>query len=458
MTELSTKPASGMRDFLADDVQRRRQVMDVVRDVYESYGFEPLETPSMERLKTLLGKYGEEGEKLIFRIMKRGEKLERAIDAGDEQLADLGLRYDLTVPLARVVAEHRNDISLPYKRYQIAPVWRADRPQKGRYREFYQCDLDIVGTEAKLAEVEVANASAEILNKLGFKDFRIHLNHKSLLQGFLDFAEVPESLREDALIAIDKQDKIGLDGVESELESRGLSAEAVGKLMSLLELGANRDVDPGQIANSHVLEALVDKLAEIEGVESAVADLQDILEFVGDGPASEHLYVDPSLARGLSYYTGPLFEIRSDAFSGSIGAGGRYDDLIGMFAGREYPACGLSLGIERILVIMEENEMFDGKTAPADVVVTRWSDELTSTSVEITSAFRQKGLRADLYSDTDGLGKQFGYADKRDVPYVAIIAPDEAEAGDVTMKDMETGDQKTIPQQEAPEWLADRCL
>jgi histidyl-tRNA synthetase len=458
MSQISTKPASGMRDFLPKVVQRRNDVFQVIRDVYESYGFEPLDTPSMERLSTLMGKYGEEGDQLIFKVMQRGRKLERALakdEPGDQDLADMGLRYDLTVPLARVVAEYQNELPRYFKRYQIAPVWRADRPQRGRFREFYQCDVDVVGSEAMTVEAEVTAALAEVLHRLGFADFRIHVNHRLLLTAMMETAGVPEELRPAALVAIDKLDKIGRQGVVEELEERGLAEAAIDNLMPLLDQ-ASEPTSPGEFDNEQTLSALADEIGHLDSGEKAVSDLQKILKFATSGPAAEHLYVDPYLARGLSYYTGPIFEIRSDAFAGSLGGGGRYDELIGMFTKRSLPACGFSLGVERILVLMDEAGMFEEAKPPVDVLVTLWNDDFTPNSFRLANELREAGLRVDMYPDSDRYGKQFGYADERDIPFVAILAPDELEAGVVALKDMKSGDQETVERDAAAEWLKER--
>ncbi len=458
MSQISTKPASGMRDFLPGEVQRRNRVFQVIRDVYESYGFEPLDTPSMERLSTLLGKYGEEGDKLIFKVMKRGKKLDKALrrdNPTDQDVADMGLRYDLTVPLARVVAEYQNELPRFFKRYQIAPVWRADRPQKGRFREFYQCDVDVIGSESMTVEAEVAGALTEVLHRLGFSDFRIHVNHRRLLTAMMETAGVAPELRQDALIAIDKLDKIGRDGVVEELETRGLAQTAIDGLMPLLDQ-ATEPTSPGEFDNAQTLAALANEVGDLESGQKALSDLQKVLDFAASGPAADHLYVDPYLARGLSYYTGPIFEIRSDEFSGSLGGGGRYDELVGMFSKRSIPACGFSLGVERILVLMEERGMFADTDSSVDVLVTLWNDDFTPNSFRLANELREAGLRVDLYPDNDRYGKQFGYADERNIPFVAILAPDELEAGVVALKDMKTGDQEKVAREDVAGWLKAR--
>ncbi len=453
MTKVSTKPASGFRDFLPDEVRRRDHVFRVIEEVYESYGFEKIDTPCVERLDTLLGKYGEEGDQLIFKILQRGSKLTRALEGDEPQetdLADMGLRYDLTVPLARVFANNSGAFPRYFKRYQIAPVWRADRPQKGRFREFYQCDVDVCGSTSMTVEAEVTSALAEILNRLEFKGFRIHVNHRRLLRAMMQKAEIPEYLESDALIAIDKLDKIGKDGVVSELEERGISTGSVQALMEILE--SVPTVGSENFENSKVLSSLREMLGELEDGEAALEDLEQIQRYTADGPAGPAIHFDPYLARGLSYYTGPIFEIRSDDFSGSLGGGGRYDELIGMFSKQDVPACGFSLGVERILVVMEDRGMFDDDDTGLDVMVTLWNADTTPSALSVARDLRNAGLRVDVYCDEgDRYGKQFKYADQRNAPVVVILGPDELESGEVAVKNMKTGDQESVAREEVVE-------
>jgi len=453
MTQISTKPASGFRDFLPSEVRRRDRVFRVIEDVYESYGFEKLDTPSAERLDTLMGKYGEEGDQLIFKILQRGDKLVRALEGhepGETDLADMGLRYDLTVPLARVYAEHRGQFPRFFKRYQIAPVWRADRPQKGRYREFYQCDVDVVGSNSMTVEAEVTSALAEILNRLEFEGFRIHVNHRGLLRAMMQKAEIPDILEADALIAIDKLDKIGEEGVVAELGDRGIDEPSVQTLMNVLENVPIPGTD--EFDNASVVTTLRELLGEFEDGSAALDDLEDILRYTADGPAGPTIHLDPYLARGLSYYTGPIFEIRSDDFSGSLGGGGRYDTLIGMFSKEDVPACGFSLGVERILVVMEDRGMFDDERTGLDVLVTLWNSETTPSALAVARDLRDDGLRVDVYCDEgDRYGKQFKYADQRDAPVVVILGPDELDANEVAIKDMKSGNQQNVGRDEVVE-------
>jgi histidyl-tRNA synthetase len=403
-----------MRDFLPADVRKREYVIGVIKQVYESYGFEPLETPAVENIDTLMGKYGEEGNQLIFKILKRGEKLDEAIaelGTRNSELSDLALRYDLTVPLARVVANNRNELPKFFKRYQIQPVWRADRPARGRFREFYQCDVDAIGSESVLVEVEIISAATAILERLGFADFTVRINHRQLLSRMVADAGIENE--QDALVALDKLDKIGADGVRSELIARGVSEDSATRF-----------------------------LAAVGGATSN-ANLDEIVRLCD----SSRVSIDPSLARGLSYYTGTIMEITVPDLAGSLGGGGRYDGLIGMFGKEQIPACGFSLGLERILVVMDERGMFPpeiAESAPADVLVTIWSDETAAESLKLAQELRASGLRVTLYPEPDKLGKQIKYADSIKMPFVAVVGESEIADGTVTIKNMKTGEQQTV--------------
>lgn len=455
---ISTKPASGFRDFLPRQAERRKRVFSIIEEVYQSYGFEPLETPTMERLTTLLGKYGDEGDQLIFKVLQRGDKLTRALakeDASELDLSEMGLRYDLTVPLARIVAEYRNDLPRYFKRYQLAPVWRADRPQKGRFREFYQCDVDVVGSKSMTVEAEVTSALAEVLRRLEFGNFQIHLNHRKLLSALLEHTGVPPEKHSDALVAIDKLDKIGKDGVIKELNEREISDEIIARLLPLFDAPNTKKAD-GSHDNQAALAHLEAQIGHLPDGRQALDELTQILAFSAGGPAAPHLMLDPYLARGLSYYTGAIFEIRSDEFSGSLGGGGRYDNLIGMFSKESLPACGFSLGIERIFVLMEEREMFHDEKSNIDVLVTLWNDEFTPHSMQLANELRAQGLRVDLYPDTDKYARQFKYADQRRIPLVAILAPGELEEGVVSVKDLVSGSQDRVKRDELSAWIQER--
>ena len=498
-----------MRDFLPDDVRRRTHVIDVIAGVYQRYGFEPLETPAVENIETLLGKYGEEGDRLIFKILRRGDEGQARGEA------DLALRYDLTVPLARVVAEYRGRLPRYFKRYQVQPVWRADRPQKGRFREFYQCDVDIVGSRSMVVEAELCAAVSDVLRELGFSDFVIRLNDRRVLTGVLRAAGVEASLHGAALVALDKLDKIGPDGVARELADRGIAAASAGALLGFFSGVGTADGGGNADRNQAVLAALrtflsdtgreafgvprtptprdsyvggahgsqwpassggagrtpppIDApsgadmtpphgdalLAETSAASHdaalmAVDDLDLIVRLCAATSAAAHVRLDPSLARGLSYYTGAIMEIAVADLAGSLGGGGRYDGLVGMFLGEQVPACGFSLGLERILVVMGERGMFPPEVAatPADVLVTQWSASRAADGLELAAMLRAAGLRVDVYPDADKLGKQFKYASSRRIPYVAVIGDDEAARGEVTVKNMNTGEQQSVARSE----------
>lgn len=439
---------SGTRDFLPLDVLRRNYVISVIERVYQSYGFEPLDTPVMERLDTLLGKYGEEGDQLIFRVAKRGAKLARTLENSptEDSIADAGLRYDLTVPLARIVAEYRNELPRYFKRYHIAPVYRADRPAKGRYREFYQCDLDVIGSSSQVVEAEVLNAGAQVLQELGFRGtdadgFWLRLNHRQVLRGLMDVAGVPAALETDALVAVDKLDKIGLDGVKAELLERGIAPTATDALLGLMA-----DAPEETVA---VLGWLVDVLEDSESGRAGLDDLRRVVALTAGGPAGGHIRIDPYLARGLSYYTGSIYELEFPTLSGSGAAGGRYDELIGMFSNRTVPACGFSLGLERILLIMEEREMFPRSLAgQPQLLVTNFDPETLHECVALAHELRQAGLRVDLYPDVDRLGRQFKYAEDRQIPFALLLGSQELAEGSVTVKNLHTGEQTGVPRAE----------
>ena len=439
-----------MRDFLPEDVRKREYVIGVIKDVYERYGFEPLETPAAENIETLMGKYGEEGNQLIFKILKRGVH-----ESTGE--ADLALRYDLTVPLARVVAEYRDKLPKFFKRYQIQPVWRADRPARGRFREFYQCDVDVLGSRSMLVEAEICAAASEVLRRLGFNDFNIRLNHRKVLTGILGVAGVGLELHDAALVALDKLDKIGRDGVEKELLARGVETNAASRLLKFFtelaeldhaaEIAAGEDPEMKQQAlNKAVLGRIVEFVGDNEMGSRGVDELQAIIDYSCAAGIGNRLQIDPSLARGLSYYTGAIMEISVKDLAGSLGGGGRYDNLVGMFAGQDIPACGFSLGLERILVVMGERGMFPENigTAGADVMVAVWSEESLGDSLKLAQDLRAAGLRVDLYPEADKLGKQFKYASSRAVSFVAVVGDEERARGEVAIKDLRSGEQQSI--------------
>lgn len=455
MSSAKTQPARGMRDFLPADVRKREYVIGVIKEVYERYGFEPLETPAVENIETLLGKYGEEGNQLIFKILKRGEHEK----TGE---ADLALRYDLTVPLARVVAQYQNELPKFFKRYQIQPVWRADRPARGRFREFYQCDVDVLGSKSMVVEAELIAAASDALIKLDFDDFTIRLNHRQILNGILEATGVPLDKHNDFMVALDKLDKIESEGVRSEIEQRGiLLDEGNEAVLFLLDLQLDwlkraMDVEPQvrggfdaadrSTVNKELLNRMSELVAGHAGGESGVVELATLIELIKQTPANGRVEIDPVLARGLSYYTGAIIEIKVPFLSGSLGGGGRYDNLVGMFLGKDVPACGFSLGLERIIVVMSERGMFPATVAssPADVMVTIWNEDSIGESIALATELRSKGLRVDLYPEADKMGKQFKYASSREIPYVAIIGDDERARGEVAIKDLRSGEQRSV--------------
>jgi histidyl-tRNA synthetase len=426
----STKPPAGTRDFLPDDVRRREHVIGVVREVYERYGFEPLETPAFENIETLLGKYGEDGNKLIFKILRRGEH-----EASGT--ADLALRYDLTVPLARVIAQYQNELPKLWKRYQIQPVWRADRPARGRFREFYQCDVDAIGSTSPLVEAEVLSAVCEVLVQLRFENFEVRLNHRVVLTALLEIAGISTERHAAALTSLDKFDKIGPEGVQVDLEEGGIDSEAALKLLQLFPL---------KFEKAGSLDRLREKLKAHPAGTTAAETLREIVELTESTPAAGKVWVDPTLARGLSYYTGAIMEIAVPDLAGSLGGGGRYDNLVGMFLGRHVPACGFSLGLERIIVVMTERGMFPASVAgrPVDVMVTLWNEHARADAIALAGELRREQLRVDVYPDADKLGKQFKYASSRNVPLVTIVGDDERAQGMVSVKDLRSGDQQKV--------------
>ena len=463
-----TQPARGMRDFLPADIRKRNYVIGIIKSVYESYGFEPLETPAVENLETLTGKYGEEGGQLMYKILKRGEKLD--VSSGEKGLADLALRYDLTVPLARVVANNKNELPKFFKRYQIQPVWRADRPAKGRFREFYQCDVDAIGSNSMIVEAELISAVSEILERLGFDDFIIWINNRKLLTGILEGSNFLEDEITDVLVSLDKLDKIGKEGVLNELERKGISKNQIEELIKFIEIiefchqefdrvvnnssidqnHPNLEKSKNQIFNDVIIKLLKDPAAKVN--ESGLEGLKEI-EFIIktiDSSGLTRLRVNPALARGLSYYTGAIFEINVPDLAGSLGGGGRYDGLIGMFGKEQIPACGFSLGLERIIVVMEERGMFPAelRNNAADVLVTIWNEESIGESLKLANDLRAQDLRVLIYPEADKLGKQFKYASQINIPFVCVLGETELAENKVTLKNMLTGEQETVAREE----------
>ena len=451
-----------MRDFLPADVRRREYVIGIIKEVYERYGFEPLETPAVENIETLMGKYGEEGNQLIFKILKRGEHEK----TGE---ADLALRYDLTVPLARVVAQYQNELPKFFKRYQIQPVWRADRPARGRFREFYQCDVDILGSRSMLVEAEICAAASEVLTRLGFEDFSVRINHRHALTGVLQAAGVAGEKHDAALMALDKLDKIGRAGVEKEFNERGIDAAAGVRLLDFFgglssldhaaEVAAGDDTTQKRRAlNAAILGRLIEFVGDNELGARGIDELRSLMKFADAEGIGARIEIDPTLARGLSYDTGAIMEINVKDLAGSLGGGGRYDNLVGMFLGDNVPACGLSLGLERIIVVMTEHKMFPDAlvSSPADVMVSIWDEASLAESVMVAHELRDAGLRVDLYPEADKLGKQFKYASARGIAFVVVIGDEERARGEIGIKDLRSGEQRSVKRENVAETIRAR--
>ncbi len=435
----STKPPSGMRDYLPEAVTKRRYLIGKVETIFRRYGFLPLETPTMENLSTLLGKYGEEGDQLLYRVLHRGEKLSRALtqaEVGQGDLAELGLRYDLTVPLARVVAQYGNSLPRIFKRFQIQPVWRADRPAKGRFREFYQCDVDVTGTTSLLAEVEVINAMSDVLTELGFHNVSITLNHRVILRSMIEAAGIDAELEGTALVAIDKLDKIGVDGVRDELTQRGISADSATQLLAMTAESEAQD-------NAGRIQRLREQLP-MDTAQETLNDIANLLNLTADTAAGARLYLTPALARGLSYYTGPIFEVVSEDFSGSLGGGGRYDNLVGMFSGKQVPAVGFSLGLERILMLMEDADMFPELPMGAQLMICTLPETPLTPVVGLANRLRQTGVTVEIYPEQSRLGRQLQTADSMHIPYALIVGPDEVSQRQYQLKHLASGEQQTL--------------
>lgn len=418
---LSTTPPSGFRDFLPEACALRGKAIETISRVYRSSGFMPIATSAVEDLEVLLGKAGGENEKLIFKILKRGEKLQEAASGGE--LADLGLRFDLTLPLARFYSRHAGQLPNPFKAFQIGPVWRAERAQKGRYREFYQCDADIIGTESLLAEVEVIQAITSAFLALGIEQPAVLLNDRSLLDALLEAAKIPQDKRSQACILLDKLDKMDRQEILAEFDR--LLGPQPAKFVETVLMAAQPDEDRLSDAAPEAAKRLLEIRKTLQGLFGK----------------PEAFRLSPSLVRGFDYYTGAVFEFRHPKLPGSIGGGGRYDHLTEKFGGKSVPACGGSIGFERLMLILEET----GQAGPGQgpqACVTVFSEELRGRSLEVASKLRAAGWEVDLYSGTGKLKAQFKYADMRQARLAIVIGPDEAAAGKVKVKDLKTGEEK----------------
>lgn len=432
----------GTRDFSPEIVRRRNYIFQIIRTVFERYGFQPLETPAMEDMSTLTGKYGEEGDKLMFRILDNGDIIEKAKQAKDNKelsslLCGKALRYDLTIPFARYVVMHQNEIAFPFKRYQIQPVWRADRPQKGRYREFYQCDADIVGSDSLINETELLSIYDQVFSSLGIKGFELRVNNRKILSGLAEMIGRPELLT-DITIAIDKLDKIGLEGVKNELEERGLDKISIEKIEKFLNIQGGGEEKLAQ------LQALLhDSVTAQKGME----ELKEVL-FSGNIPLQVKPLLDQTLARGLNYYTGIIIEAKAPAAVkiGSIGGGGRYDDLTGLFGLSGISGVGISFGVDRIYDVLEELNLFpDVVQQSTQVLFLQMDKESLPIIFPLLQKLRENNIASEVYPDQVKFDKQMKYANKRSIPFVAIIGESERVENAVSLKNMQSGKQEKIP-------------
>jgi len=442
--------AKGTRDFSPQDLGKRNYIFDTIKTVFKKYGYQEIQTPTFENLSTLTGKYGEEGDRLIFKIINSGDYLakapetlltQRASSALVPHISDKALRYDLTVPFARYVVMRQHELTWPFKRFQIQPVWRADRPQKGRYREFYQCDVDVVGSSSLLNEAEFVLIYQEGLSNLGLQDFTIKINNRKILTGISEFLGKPE-LIVDMTIAIDKLDKIGVDGVTKELLERGFTQEDVNRLSPLFSM------EKGNDARLATLKELL-KTSEIglKGIEEIETVFENLVQLTGGTDLlDEFVEFDLTLARGLNYYTGCIFEVKSNEVSmGSIGGGGRYDDLTSMFGLKGLTGVGISFGADRIYDVMQELGLFPEDTnISTQVLISNFSKEAERYALPILYKLRNSGIATEMYPDQAKLKKQLAYADAKRIPYVVLIGEDEIREGHLSIKNMDTGEQRSM--------------
>ncbi len=429
----------GTRDFTPTQIAKRNYLFGVIKSVFIRCGFQPIETPTMEKLSTLTGKYGEEGDQLLFKVLNSGDFLRKVnsddVAAGNFkkvtfQVSEKGLRYDLTVPFARYVVMHRNDIAFPFKRYQIQPVWRADRPQRGRYREFYQCDVDIVGSDSLMYEAELVQIYDQVFDELKIP-VSIKLNNRKVLAGLAEVAGIPDKMVE-MTVAIDKLDKIGIEGVQKEMANRGIDETAFQTIQSIL--------------NAPDLASVKTALATSEIGSKGIAEIEEVFELLGLGTVRNEVVFDVTLARGLSYYTGCIFEVAAKGVKmGSIGGGGRYDDLTGMFGLKNVSGVGVSFGAERIYDVMEELDLFPKEDASSLKLLFVTFDEATfKYAFKTLQTVRAAGINAELYPAPVKMKKQMKYANARNVPYVALVGSQEMEQDSVKLKNMVTGEQELV--------------
>ena len=455
---MAQKPSipKGTRDFSPLEMARRNYIFDTIKSVFSLYGFQQIETPAMENLSTLMGKYGEEGDKLLFKILNSGdwksaishEALDQAtIGALTTKVSEKGLRYDLTVPFARFVVQHREEIQFPFKRYQIQPVWRADRPQKGRYREFYQCDVDVVGTNSLLSEVELIQIVAEVYRRLGIR-VSLHINNRKILAGIAEVIGQPERII-DITVAIDKLDKIGIDNVNKELLDKGLPQEAVDALQPILHLSGT---------NTEKLNQLEQVLAGCEVGLKGIEELRTIfalyansqLPIAAEAASNIQIELDLCLARGLNYYTGAIFEVKAlDVQMGSITGGGRYDNLTGIFGMPNVSGVGISFGADRIYDVLSELNLYpENLQSTTQLLFATFGEQELLYALRWAKALREKGMSVEVYPEPTKMKKQMGYADSKKIPFVAIVGGDEMAAGKVMLKDMQSGEQQLVTLEE----------
>lgn len=445
----------GTRDFSASEMVKRNHIFNTISSVFKKFGYQEIQTPTMENLTTLTGKYGDEGDKLIFKVLNSGDFLsnipeEKLTGRNSQQLisdiCEKALRYDLTVPFARYVVMHRNEISFPFKRFQIQPVWRADRPQKGRYREFYQCDADVVGSESLINEAEFVLIYHEALSKLGLKDFTIKINNRKILSGIAEIIGKPELII-DMTVAIDKLDKIGFEGVTKELIERGFTDADIETLKPIIALkGSNEEKLNSLRSVLAVSETGLKGISEIETIFSYLARLS----ILNTQYSILNVELDITLARGLNYYTGAIFEVKTNEVAmGSIGGGGRYDDLTGMFGLSNLTGVGISFGADRIYDVLEELNLFpESATESTKVLISNFDAEAEKYALPVLQQIRNAGISAEIYPSSAKLKKQMAYADDKSIPYVILVGSDEMESGLLTLKNMKNGEQQKVSVEE----------
>jgi len=442
---MAQKPSipKGTRDFSPLEMTRRNYIFDTIKTVFQTYGYQAIETPSMENLSTLMGKYGEEGDKLLFKVLNSGDFLKKVNeDVRDAesnriatQISEKGLRYDLTVPFARYVVQHRNEITFPFKRYQIQPVWRADRPQKGRYREFFQCDVDVIGSNSLLNEVELILIIDEVFKNLGIKT-EVLINNRKILAGIAEVIGEPEKII-DITVAIDKLDKIGLEKVNFELQEKGISNEAINKLQPIIQLtGSLKD------KFASLSEILRGSEVGMKGIEEAKIIFDQLKELELDARWN----LDLTLARGLNYYTGAIIEVKSaDVKIGSICGGGRYDDLTGIFGLADVSGVGISFGADRIYDVLNELDKFpDSEQFTTKLMFVNFGEKEANYCLGLLQKIRGAKIKAELYPDSAKMKKQMSYANNKGIEYVALVGDNEMNEGVITLKNMNSGEQKTL--------------